>query len=94
MMRTTPTIFYASEQIIMRDIYEVIRQKESDLERIQHEIEALRLSAKLLEDGARPSTSVSSNASANLYPSTAPKSQPPTQPTANPAAWASAKQFP
>ena len=75
----------------MRDIYEVIRQKEADLERIQHEIEALRLSAKLLEDGSRPSTAVASSAPTNVY---APKPQPATQPIAAPAAWASAKQFP
>jgi len=32
----------------MKDIYELIRHKEADLERIQREIDALRLSAKLL----------------------------------------------
>jgi hypothetical protein len=79
----------------MRDIYEVIRQKEADLERIQHEIDALRLSAKLLEDNnSRPSVSASQSlsASTNVYPTTT-KPQP-TQPIATPAAWASAKQFP
>jgi hypothetical protein len=78
----------------MRDIYEVIRQKEADLERIQHEIDALRLSAKLLEDNSRPAVSASQPLSAptNVY-ATTPKPQP-TQPVAAPAAWASAKQFP
>ena len=77
----------------MRDIYEVIRQKEADLERIQHEIDALRLSAKLLEDNSRPAVSASQplNGASNVYPT--PKPQP-TQPVATPTAWASAKQFP
>jgi hypothetical protein len=34
----------------MRDIFEVIRQKENELERIQKELDALRLAARLLED--------------------------------------------
>lgn len=73
----------------MRDIYEVIRQKEADLERIQKEIDALRLSAKILEDSSRPSA-----APAISYAAPVPKPQPPQQPVAAPSAWASAKQFP
>jgi hypothetical protein len=72
----------------MKDIYDVIRQKEADLERIQHEIEALRLSAKLLEDSVRTSAS----ATVPLY-STTPKPSS-AQPVSAPAAWATAKQFP
>ncbi len=34
----------------MRNIYEVIRQKESQLQDIQKELEALRLAARLLAD--------------------------------------------
>lgn len=71
----------------MKDIYDVIRQKESDLERIQHEIEALRLSAKLLEDSARTSPSAVPMYSATPKTSSA-------QPASAPAAWATAKQFP
>lgn len=72
----------------MKDIYDVIRQKESDLERIQREIEALRLSAKLLEDSARTSPS----AAVPLYNATPKPSS--AQPAPAPAAWATAKQFP
>jgi len=73
----------------MKDIYDVIRQKEADLERVQREIEALRLSAKLLEDSARtsPSPSVPHYAATSTKTSSA-------QPASAPAAWASAKQFP
>jgi hypothetical protein len=72
----------------MKDIYDVIRQKESDLERIQREIEALRLSAKLLED----STRTSPQPSVPVYSATSKPSS--TQPASAPAAWATAKQFP
>jgi len=72
----------------MKDIYEVIRQKEADLERVQREIEALRLSARLLEDTSRPSPVV-----APVYAATQPKPQGPAAAPA-PAAWATAKQFP
>ncbi len=75
----------------MKDIYEVIRQKEAELQRIQHEIEALRLSAKLLEDAGRtgPAAPVQVfNAAGGAKPQTS------TQPTSTPNAWATAKQFP
>jgi len=77
----------------MRDIYELIRQKEGDLERIQREIEALRLSAKLLEENGRtPSSSTTASATTTVY---SPASKPqPAQPVTTPTAWASAKQFP
>lgn len=74
----------------MKDIYNLIRQKEADLERIQHEIEALRLSARLLEESDRPTVSAMAAGSA-LGHTVAPK---PQTPVAAPAAWASAKQFP
>ena len=77
----------------MKDINELIRQKEGDLERIQREIEALRLSAKLLEDSGRtPAVANAATAATTVY-SPAPKPQP-THPVATPTAWASAKQFP
>lgn len=34
----------------MKNIYEVLRQKESDLQQLQKEVEALRLAARLLAD--------------------------------------------
>jgi hypothetical protein len=34
----------------MKDIYEVLRQKETELERVQNEMQALRIVAPLLED--------------------------------------------
>jgi hypothetical protein len=34
----------------MKDLYEVLHQKEADLARVQHEIESLRLVASLLTD--------------------------------------------
>lgn len=75
----------------MKDIYEVIRQKEADLQRIQHEIEALRLSAKLLEDPGRATT----GAPVQVFSAAATaKPQTPAPPTPSPNAWATAKQFP
>jgi hypothetical protein len=74
----------------MKDIYSLIRQKEADLERIQHELEALRLSAKLLEDDSRPSAAASPNSVTSAYTPTKPQ----TTPAATPTAWATAKQFP
>ena len=35
----------------MRDVYEVLRQKELDVSRLKQEVEALRVSAPLLSDG-------------------------------------------
>lgn len=75
----------------MKDIYEVIRQKEADLQRIQHEIEALRLSAKLLEEAGRPASTTPVQAF-NAVASVKPQSS--AQSTPAPNAWATAKQFP
>jgi prefoldin subunit 5 len=74
----------------MKDIYEVIRQKEAELQRIQHEIEALRLSAKLLEDAGRPAAT----APVQVFSPAAAKPQTATQPAPAANAWATAKQFP
>ena len=35
----------------MRDVYELLRQKELEVSRLQREVEALREAAPLLEDG-------------------------------------------
>jgi hypothetical protein len=77
----------------MKEIYDLIRQKEGDLERIQREIDALRLSAKLLEDSGRPAASSGAAAPTTTYNAPS-KTQVPGQATAAPSAWASAKQFP
>ena len=79
-----PTWLKKSEE--MKDIYSLIRQKEADLERIQHELEALRLSAKLLEEDLRPAAN--SGAPTVVYNAS------PAKPQGAPAAWATAKQFP
>jgi hypothetical protein len=78
----------------MKDIYNLIRQKEADLERIQHELEALRLSARLLEEDTRSTAATTSPSAASAVFSTPAKPQTGAQPSATPAAWASAKQFP
>jgi len=78
----------------MKDIYELIRQKEADMERIRHELDALRLSAKLLEEDGRPSASPNPAVSSPTYATTQPKSPAAAQPAAPPSAWATAKQFP
>ncbi|HKT25231.1 MAG TPA: hypothetical protein VJR04_11545 [Terriglobales bacterium] len=75
----------------MKDIYEVIRQKEADLQRIQHEIEALRISAKLLEEVGRP---VSATPVQVFSAAAGAKPQTSTQPAPSANAWATAKQFP
>jgi hypothetical protein len=51
----------------MKDINEVLRKKEADLQRLQKEVEALRIAARILSDEteayARPSTSANSYSS-------------------------------
>lgn len=78
----------------MKDIYELIRQKEADMERIRHELDALRLSAKLLEEDGRTASSPSPAVASPTYTTTQPKSPTAGQPSASPSAWATAKQFP
>lgn len=77
----------------MKDIYTLIRQKEADVERIQRELEALRLSARLLEEDSRPVATAAASVPTTVY-NASPKPQPSATATATPAAWASAKQFP
>ncbi len=42
----------------MKNIFELLRQKEAELRELQREVEALRLTAKLLADGEHPAESV------------------------------------
>lgn len=87
----------------MRDIYELIRQREADVERFEKEIErahteleALRLAAKLLDENAetpRPIAVTANNAAAPSFGAT-PMRPAPAPAAASPTTWASAKQFP
>ena len=40
----------------MKDIYELIRQKESEFERVQKEVEALRIAVRLLDENSESRT--------------------------------------
>lgn len=80
----------------MKDIYELIRQKEAEYERVQKEVEALRIAVRLLDENSEArTTTVSAPAVARDsqgYAATpAPRA---ATPAATPTAWASAKQFP
>lgn len=89
----------------MRDIYELIRQRETEsdrfqkeIERIQKELDALRLTAKLLDDSNDATRVVAAPVPVAVqeiasYGVTAVTPGPaPVGPA--PGAWASAKQFP
>ena len=87
----------------MRDIYELIRQRAADVERFEKEIEraqkeldALRLSAKLLDENAdaRPAAVTPTPISRDSQAYGATPARPATTPAATPTPWASAKQFP
>jgi hypothetical protein len=39
-----------SQGVQMKDVYEVLRQKEADIDRVRHEIECLQVVASLLSD--------------------------------------------
>ena len=87
----------------MRDIYELIRQRETeierfqkDIERVQREVDALRLAAKLLDDStetprpiAVPATPIAREGQGYPTPVVRPATAAPTS-----GPWASAKQFP
>lgn len=79
----------------MKDIYELLSQKEVEYERLQKEVEALRIAARLLDDSAevRAAQVTASPAAQGSqgYATPAPRA---TTPAATPTAWASAKQFP
>ncbi len=84
----------------MRDINELIRHREAEtvrlqkeIERVQKELEALRLAAKLLSESGEPLRSVAP-AAADATGYTTPTTRPSAVPAATPNTWASAKQFP
>jgi hypothetical protein len=86
----------------VRDINELIRQRETEtvrlhneIERIQKELEALRLTAKLLGEIPEPGRSAASSIpSVTPVYNAAPSARPAATPAATPNTWASAKQFP
>lgn len=80
----------------MKDIYELLSQKEIEFERVQKEVEALRIAAKLLDDSAevRTATVTPQPASRDTQGYAATAAPRATTPAATPTAWASAKQFP
>ena len=79
----------------MKDIYELIRQKENDLERIEKELDALRIAARVLDDAKDQSVrAAASSVSTSYAPAPTPRPQPTATPTAAATPWASAKQFP
>jgi hypothetical protein len=88
----------------MKNVYEVLRQKELELARLEKEVEALRVAAPLLSDDKEVSSDTS--ISKPTLASTAPAPQQPiripqpqvaaaAQPTARAAGWEdSAKRWP
>jgi hypothetical protein len=48
----------------MRNIYDVLRQKEAEIQQLQRDIEALRVAARLLADDSDPSLDSFSRSSA------------------------------
>jgi hypothetical protein len=103
--RKPPCSFEEQEQRKrVKDINELIRQREAEtgrlhaeLERIDKELEALRLAAKLLNDTAENSRATTAPATiARDVPAFNPTSsqRPAAAPVTTPSAWASAKQFP
>jgi len=87
----------------MKNVYEVLRQKELELARLEKEVEALRVAAPLLSDD-KDATPESSNAKPSLSSNTTTTQQPiripqpavnQVQPTARAAGWEdSAKRWP
>jgi hypothetical protein len=68
----------------MKNVYEVLRQKELELTRLEKEVEALRVAAPLLSESEKDTVAEGSNSKPTLASTT----QPPlriAQPAANPA---------
>lgn len=85
----------------MRDINELIRHREAEtvrlqkeIERVQKELEALHLTAKLLGESGEPLRSAAPVAAAEATGYTTPTTRPSVVPATTPNTWASAKQFP
>lgn len=87
----------------MKNVYEVLRQKELELARLEKEVEALRVAAPLLSDGNEASSDIATAKPTLATATTAPQQpiripQPQAaaaQPTARAAGWEdSAKRWP
>ena len=87
----------------MKNVYEVLRQKELELSRLEKEVEALRVAAPLLSDGnevtsdiATPKPTLATAAPAPQQPIRIPQPQVAVaQPTARAAGWEdNAKRWP
>ncbi len=87
----------------MKNVYEVLRQKELELARLEKEVEALRVAAPLLSDGSDASSdtviakpTLAATASTPQQPIRIPQPQvAAVQPTARAAGWEdSAKRWP
>jgi hypothetical protein len=60
----------------MKNIYEVMRQKEAEIQQLQREIEALRTAARLLVDENDPSPDSFARSSSNAGTNSAPVLRP------------------
>jgi hypothetical protein len=87
----------------MKNVYEVLRQKELELARLEKEVEALRVAAPLLSDGneassdiASPKPTLTTTVPAPQQPIRIPQPQvAAAQPTARAAGWEdNAKRWP
>jgi hypothetical protein len=73
----------------MKNIYEVLRQKENEIQQLQKDIEALRVAARLLADDNDTETAAS-----RLTSSSAPKPRTATAMADTPGPAAVVRQFP
>lgn len=85
----------------MRDINELIRHREAEtvrlqkeIERVQKELEALHLTAKLLGESGEALRPAAPVAAADATGYTTSTTRPSVVPATTPNTWASAKQFP
>lgn len=83
---------------MMRDINEVLRRKELDLQQLQREVEALRVAARLLSEASEADPAYSRPATASAYAPPARPAPPPGSGAGDAgysAPWdAAAKKFP
>ena len=79
----------------MKNIYEVLRQKELELQQLQKDIEALRVAARLLADDDAEAASVSRSTSSSVgTPRIAPPVTVSTKPAENMGPAQAIRQFP
>ncbi len=81
----------------MKDINEVLRKKESDLQQLQREVEALRVAARLLSEEAETSSAYGTRLTAgagSYVPSARPAAPAATEPSYGSWDAAGVKKFP